>query len=127
MFKGSGSIARALIVLVEINSCASFLIADHIYPSHQSRTSNFPQEQIVDTVCLLWSKDAVNVFTFDGRKWRIDSVSIADVTKDFVFYPCILSWFLAMKNAREALALPTTSKSSNLRKVYLTYWLYWIV
>ena len=90
-------------------------------------TSNFPQEQIVDTVCLFWSKDAVNVFTFDGRKRRIDSVSIADVTKDFVFCPCILSWFLAMKNAREALALPTTSKSSNLKKVYFNYWLYWIV
>ena len=30
MFKGSGSIARALIVLLEINSYASFLIADHI-------------------------------------------------------------------------------------------------
>ena len=45
---------------------------------------------------------------------------------------CLYSWhhrtfFLAMRIAREASALSTTSKSSNLGKLYLTYWLYWIV
>ena len=70
----------------------------------------------------------------NGHKRRTDSVSIADVTKDFVSpredkgaSPCILSWFLTMRIAREALALRTTSKSSKLRKVYLTCWLHWIV
>ena len=33
------------------------------------------------------------------------------------------SLFPAMRTAKETSALPTTSKSSNLRKVYLTYWL----
>ena len=34
------------------------------------------------------------------------------------------SLFPVMRTVRETSALRTTSKSSNLRKVYLTYWLY---
>ena len=35
------------------------------------------------------------------------------------------SLFPVMRTVRETSVLRTTSKSSNLRKVYLTYWLYW--
>ena len=52
----------------------------------------------------------------NGHKPRTDRVSIA--TQEFVSQ---------MRIEREALALRATSKSSNHRKVYLTYWLYWIV
>ena len=60
----------------------------------------------------------------NGHKRRTDSVSIADVTKDFVSprqdkgaSPCILSWFHAMRMARDASALQTTSTQVKQQKV----------
>ena len=98
-----------------------------------SRTrKEFKLIQEVQTICKLL---AVNPATSTAGEASFSSV------------PCLKTWlrcrmaderfsnlevlnghrslFPVKKTVRETSVLRTTSKSSNLRKVYLTYWLYW--
>ena len=58
------------------------------------------------------------VLMLNGHKLRTDSVSISDVAQEFVSSN--------EDRKRNFGTADNFTKRSNLRRVYLTYWLYWI-